>query len=224
MCGVFGFVSRNDKPMNLATVQKIAANTMTRGPHAFGFAWVDSKDRLHCFKQTGRITDHLGVLAMAAGAQMMIGHCRFATQGDPRNNLNNHPHPSDAGWIVHNGVISSYQSILHWHNLAPNTDCDSEVLALLIENMDGTLLKRCTRAVNETGRSPLVMLGLWTRPQRMIAVRRGNPLSLGTTKTGYYLASLPDELPGKVTHFKDGEAVEFGDDTATTKATKGAKP
>jgi hypothetical protein len=93
------------------------------------------------------------------------------------------------------------------------TDCDSEVLGLLIEKLDGTLLQRCAGAVMATDRngnsSPLVMLGLWARPHRMIVVRRGNPLHKGVTSRGYYIASLPDELPGKISEFKNGFADEL---------------
>ena len=209
MCGVFGFMAHRDGPVNLKVVRRMAANTMNRGPHAFGFAWVDSRDRLRCFKQTGRIVDHLGLLAMAADAKILIGHCRFATHGTPANNLNNHPHPCDGGWIVHNGVIGAYEEIVARRDLRPVTECDSEVLGLIIEQEDGNLLERCVKATLESGRTPLVMLGLWARPHRLVIVRRGNPLSVGKTKVGTYFASLPDALPGQVSQFADGSAEEL---------------
>ena len=209
MCGVFGFISKGRRKLNLTTLQRIAVNTMSRGPHAFGFAWIDSKDRLRCFKQTGRITDHLGLLGMASDAKILIGHCRFATQGDPENNLNNHPHSVDGGWLVHNGMIPGYQRIIKRNELAPVTDCDSEVLGLLIETESGSLIERCGKAAIETGTSPLVMLGIWTKPNRMVAVRRGNPLAIGSERGVKYFASLPDCLPGKVTNFRDHSVEEF---------------
>ena len=78
MCGVFGFVSRDGGKMNVELLGRIAEVTERRGPHAFGFAWIDRRGRLKCYKQTGRITDHLGLMMMAADARMLIGHCRFA--------------------------------------------------------------------------------------------------------------------------------------------------
>src|SRR5947208_1937574 len=83
MCGVFGFMSREGGRVNLQALARVAEVTQRRGPHAFGFAWIDRRGRLKCYKQTGRITDHLGLLAMAADARMLIGHCRWATQGNP---------------------------------------------------------------------------------------------------------------------------------------------
>lgn len=117
------------------------------------------------------------------GTRMLNGHCRFATHGDYRNNANNHPHPADGGWIVHNGMIPHHKQVIDKNGLLAQTDCDLEVLGLLIESQSGTLQERCRKAVeraapSRSGRnlfsaeSPLVMLGLWSRPGRLIAVRR----------------------------------------------------
>jgi glucosamine 6-phosphate synthetase-like amidotransferase/phosphosugar isomerase protein len=143
MCGVFGFVAKDDeKTIDLPTLKRIAVDTESRGPHAWGMAWIDSRGRLNCFKQTGRVSQALGLLAMARDARALIGHCRFATQGDPANNLNNHPFAADGGWIVHNGIIRGYEQLVADFDLHPVTECDSEALALLIEKLDGSLLER----------------------------------------------------------------------------------
>ena len=211
MCGVFGFVSYDGKGPAVGTLQKIATATMSRGPHAFGFAWIDGRNRLHCFKQSGKIVDSIGLLQLAHDARFLIGHCRYATHGTPSNNLNNHPHPADGGWIVHNGVIRDYERICQRNDFFPVSECDSEVLGLLIEEADGSLAERVKTAVLEAMDSPLAMLGLWSRPGRMIAVRAGNPLHVGRVKGGerYYLGSLSEGLPGKVWSVKDGTGLEF---------------
>jgi glucosamine--fructose-6-phosphate aminotransferase (isomerizing) len=210
MCGVFGFVSLDGEGPNIKRLKMIARVTMRRGPHAFGFAWVDGKGRLRMFKKTGRIVDHLALLAMAHDARFLIGHCRYATHGSPENNLNNHPHPADGGWIVHNGVVRNYESILADRDMAPVTDCDSEVLGLLIEQETGTFRNRCAAAA-QLADGPLALMGLWSRPGRLVAIRSGNPLSIGIANGGTraYLASLPDDLPGKVLSVKDKSGVEF---------------
>lgn len=210
MCGVFGFVAKDKGELNMKILERIARVTQRRGPHAWGMAWIDSRGRLKMFKQSGRISDSLGLLTMARDARMLIGHCRFATQGDPENNLNNHPHTCDGGFIVHNGVIHDYREIQDKHDLHPVTDCDSETLGLLIEQGAGDLLTRCVKATNAVTGSPLVLLGLW-KPDRLVVVRRGNPLHTGETNRGYYLASLADGLPGEVNAVKNFEALEYGD-------------
>lgn len=208
MCGVFGFASLGER-MNLETLRRIAHVTMSRGADAWGMAWIDRHGRLKMFKKTGRIVDSLALLAMAADAEFLIGHCRFATNGTPNQNVNNHPHPSDGGWIVHNGVIRNYQSVISRFDLHPTSDCDSEVLGLLIEQTAGDLAARCRDAVLSVERSPLVMLGLWKNPGRIVAVRQGNPLHLGRVKGAAYLGSLAAELPGKMHLVRDGSVVRI---------------
>jgi glucosamine 6-phosphate synthetase-like amidotransferase/phosphosugar isomerase protein len=211
MCGVFGFVSYDGCGPSVKRLQHIAKVTMRRGPHAFGFSWIDGQGRLRMYKQFGQITDHLDLLEMVADARLMIGHCRYATQGAPENNLNNHPHAADGGWIVHNGMIRSYRKLVKSNGFNPVTDCDSEVLALLIEQSEGTLQERCVAAVQEVESGPLVMLGLWSRPARLIALRCGNPLSVGVCNGGerVYLGSLSTGLPGEVSEVADGTGLVF---------------
>lgn len=204
MCGIFGFSAANGKTFNEATLRKIATITEQRGPHAFGFAWVDAKGRLRSYKQHGRITRNIGLLDMLAGASMLIGHTRYATQGDPESNVNNHPHPVDGGWFVHNGVIRRYREIVARHLLNVSSECDSEAIGHLIEQADGTLAERCAAAVRIAADSALAFAGLWRSPSRLVLVRAGNPVAIGDTAEGVYFASLPEGVPN---------AERFPDDT-----------
>jgi glucosamine--fructose-6-phosphate aminotransferase (isomerizing) len=223
MCGVFGFVSyeKNVGP-DMTTLRKIARVTESRGEHAFGFAWLDWAGRVRMFKRSGRVSQSIGLLDMARNARVLIGHCRWATHGSSENNSNNHPHPADGGWIVHNGVVSNHEDLAAEYDLWPTTACDSEVLGLLIAGTGGKLVERCAATAN-VARGPLVMLGVWTHPARLVAVRRGNPLSIGEVNGGeqFYLGSLPAGLPGKVAEVPDRTVVEFTPTTMTKYDVKG---
>lgn len=209
MCGVFGFVSKNGSRPNMQTLSRIAAVTMRRGPHAWGMAWVDSAGILRTYKQTGRIVDSLPLLSMARDARFIAGHCRYATHGDPANNLNNHPHDGGDSWVVHNGQIHHYREIVKRHRLRMRTQCDSEVLGLMIAKFNGSPFDRAFRAVCEArGSHPFSMLALWD--DRLITARMNRqPLHVGETKGATYLASLADDLPGNVLGMPDEEVVEF---------------
>jgi glucosamine 6-phosphate synthetase-like amidotransferase/phosphosugar isomerase protein len=202
MCGVFGFITRNGNGPDLGRLRRIAAQTQRRGHHAFGLAWLDAEGTIHTFKRPGPATANLGDLDACRGATVVIGHCRWATHGSPKNNRNNHPHPAGRGWFVHNGVVVNYRALLRRYRLQPKTECDSEVLGLLMARFAGSIGRRAMQTARAAdGR--MTMLGIWSNPARLLVVRKDYPLSFGETAGGVYFASLPEDLPGAVMHVSD---------------------
>lgn len=206
MCGLFGFAARYEGvSVNMEVLREVAEVTMSRGPHAWGMAWVTPNGRLRMFKQEGRIVDSLGLLSMAEGATMLIGHCRYATHGSPSNNLNNHPHPCDGGWVVHNGMIRNHERIMARYGVDPVTECDSESLAVALEHEKGGTVARSQKALAACrGDSPIAFMGLW-RDRLVIASDNGQPLHRGTSERSVYFGSLSGALPGKVARCEAGE-------------------
>ena len=209
MCGIFGYVAKKDEPVSMSILRQIAATTMLRGPHAWGLAWVGANGKLKTYKQTGRIVDAIGLLSMAKDARLLIGHCRWATHGSPADNTNNHPHDGGDSWVVHNGVISHYESLVRKHSLRRHTECDSEVLGLMLQKFKGKPMKRAAETAREAmGDNPFAMMALW--PDRLIVSKaNGQPLHIGETRSAYYLASLRANLPGRVSEFPEAEIVEY---------------
>jgi glucosamine 6-phosphate synthetase-like amidotransferase/phosphosugar isomerase protein len=211
MCAIFGFIASKNQPVDVDVLKRIVTANIGRGPHAFGLSWIDGRGVLHCFKQAGRLTDRLGVLAMARHARLLVGHLRYATHGDPAENVNNHPHPADGGWIVHNGVVTNYESLLSENGLWPVSECDSEAIGLLYERADGTRLRRMSDVIPQTS-GGLAVMGLWTRPNALLVARRGNPLHAGLHKSGLYLATMERGLPGRVQALRDNTVRQFRPD------------
>ncbi|MFA5262219.1 MAG: hypothetical protein WC378_00225 [Opitutaceae bacterium] len=197
MCGIFGFITKNGRGPNIDRLKRIALETETRGRHAFGLAWVDQSWAIHTYKQAGPASANLEALEACRDALAVIGHCRWATHGDPEDNCNNHPHPAGSGWIVHNGVVSNYRELSRRYRLRPKSECDSEILGLMIARFPGEIGMRSAMAA-EQATAPLAMLGLWRKPVRLMIARKGNPLCFGESKRGFYLASLPSGLPGTI--------------------------
>lgn len=207
MCGIFGVIQYGPKGFSAKTLKHIARVVESRGQHAFGLTWVDSSGRIHKFKSPGKISEALYLIDRLKGARAIVGHTRHATHGD-LTNVNNHPHPADGGWYVHNGQIPNYQDIIMEHDLFPVSDCDSEVLGLLIEKHRGTLMKRVRLSVNIAPVDvPLNMAGVWSRPGRVVLAKRGNPLYIGRGRTGnLYFSSCSGGLPKRNGPMKDNVA------------------
>lgn len=208
MCSLFGYIATSTSPIPLTVLYKMAEANVARGPHAFGFAWVTRDGRIRSYKQTGRITDYMGLFAMARDAVMFIGHVRWATHGSPDSNINNHPHPVDGGWLVHNGVVRNYEDLIKEHDLYPVTECDSESIGLIIEREPGRMLARVAHACEAIAGDNAIM-ALWARPARMVVARAGNPLHTSKTRLGVYFSTSPAGLP------EPGSAVSLRDNTAS---------
>lgn len=207
MCGVFGFITKHGKGPDINLLKRIAAVTEQRGDHAFGIAWLEGGG-IGTFKRPGAATSRLSDLDLAEGCQAMIGHCRWATHGEPEDNRNNHPHPAGKGWLVHNGVVRNHRELILRHRLQTKTECDSEVLGLLMAKVGGNLVARAAE-VARRARGDMAVLGLWTDPVRMLIVRDVRPLHFGEDKRGFYFASLAEGLPGKPVPMQNGRAVKL---------------
>lgn len=200
MCGVIGFVaSGKDAGVDIGLITELAIlNEARRGGHAWGVSWLDRVGRLRSYKQPGAIDTGL-LWVLIEDSTAVIIHTRYATHGSPQNNENNHPHPSDGGWLIHNGTLPDFKEVANSFATPPMTDCDSEALAKAWEDCaQNNHAKRADwmlRACQPSGPSPLVVLGLWKN--EAIAVRQGNPLWALPTSEGKYLSSLQPEAKGK---------------------------
>lgn len=208
VCGVYGFLTENGKGPAMDRLRRIALETETRGRHASGLAWVDQQGRLWTWKRQGAWSDRLSDLDRVEDAVAVIGHCRWATHGHWSVDRNNHPHRAGRGWIVHNGVVRNYRDLEAEYRVRRSSQCDTEVLGLLIERFAGSLRDRVARVIRRVD-GPAAVLGLWCDPVRLVVCRAGKPLSSGRTKRGLYLASLPTGLPDGSSEVPDGYCAEF---------------
>lgn len=197
MCGIFGFISSQGEGPSISRLRRLALIMQSRGEHAFGLAWLEASGTIQTFKQPGAAKFHLDELERCRNAVVMVGHCRFATHGSPLDNRNNHPHVAGSGYLVHNGVVLNYHDLAHRHRLKLGSQCDSEVLGMLMTRCAGTIAERSAWMAGQA-LGDLAMLGIWRRPARLLVARRGRPLHFGEGRRGFYFASLPLGLPGQV--------------------------
>ena len=199
MCGIFAYISKRNT-VDVDLLKAIAIDTERRGPHAFGFAWLEADNKMRMYKQEGRVSDESYMLDLCGQARVLIGHCRWATRGNPDDYRNNHPHECGSGYLVHNGTILRHQDVVRQKRLRVRTECDSEILCKLYERKrKGDALEKLARVIDAVDHknNEIALAGIWNEPAKMAFFRRGKPLHFSETRDGIYIASYGTALPGK---------------------------
>jgi glucosamine 6-phosphate synthetase-like amidotransferase/phosphosugar isomerase protein len=158
-----------------------------RGRDASGF-WVWRDDHYVFEKRPIPAEDLIGrsprwkSLRFHPGSLYLL-HTRAATEGDPNDNINNHPHIGKHSVMIHNGCIFNFEAIVRDQNIALGSDCDSEVLLRLAEAKDSVEdgLKHMFEVTHaNTGTASIAVAVVDRRtPNRIFCTRNsGNPLYL----------------------------------------------
>ena len=138
MCALFGFLNYG-KRVPWRTLQKLvqvlANASEMRGNHASGIAF-NRPERLSIFKRP--LPAHKMRFRIPEGTSAVMGHTRLTTQGDQKQNFNNHPFRGYAGKefaLAHNGVIWN-DMLLRQERHLPETpiETDSYIAVQLIES------------------------------------------------------------------------------------------
>jgi glucosamine--fructose-6-phosphate aminotransferase (isomerizing) len=190
MCGIVGYVGPAAAlPIILDGLRALEY----RGYDSAGVALADGG--LSVTKRAGK----LGELEAALGgepspaASTGIGHTRWATHGEP-NDRNAHPHVdcSHRVAVIHNGIVENFAALrteLEKRGHVFESETDTEVVAHLIEEQDGSLAERVRATVAHLeGAYALVVLCL-DEPDVIVGVKVSSPLIVGLGEDENVLAS-----------------------------------
>ena len=214
MCGIVGAVLREGSVLDglLAGLRALEY----RGYDSAGVA-VGADGGVSIRRQAGRLEALEAVLADGAldGAQIGIGHTRWATHGPPTA-INAHPHTDAGGHValVHNGIIENYLELreeLCEQGVEFVSETDTEVLAQLVgrELATGAALADAVRRALARVRGYYAIAALAIADDSsLVCARQGPPLCLGIVEGGAFLASDPLAL---VRHTHDLIFLEDGD-------------
>lgn len=191
MCGIIGYIgSENAVPIIVDGLKRLEY----RGYDSAGIA-IYGKDGFEVAKQKGRLTALEELLAKnPIEGNMGIGHTRWATHGEP-SDINSHPHVGSESHIaiVHNGIIENYKQLkarLERRGVEFVSETDSEVIAQLAEYYyNGDLMDTVIRVVNALEGSYALGIMCLDNPDELVAIRKDNPLIVGVSDTGNYIAS-----------------------------------
>ena len=108
-----------------------------RGRDAAGF-WVWRGDHYVAEKRPYAAEDLIQRSVRWKGLRFNPGslyllHTRAATDGDPNDNVNNHPHQGAHSVMIHNGMVWNHEALAKEQGLDMKSECDSEILLRLME-------------------------------------------------------------------------------------------
>jgi len=172
-----------------------------RGYDSAGIAVVEN-DGLKVRRSSGKLKNLEDLLAKEPiTGKFGIGHTRWATHGRPTEE-NAHPHRDCKGRIVvvHNGIIENYVALkrsLTAKGHKFTTETDTEVIAHLIEeHFKGNLEDAVFATLKELRGLYAFSVLCADDPEKLVAVREGAPLVVGSVKDeGFVASDIPAMLP-----------------------------
>jgi len=188
MCGIAGFCIHKDEKVNAKKLSlALLAEIEARGEDATGAAWVQTnketkKASIVVSKAPVAARDFDQYLAdMPTGVKRAVLHTRWATQGSPGNNLNNHPIVSGRVVGVHNGHLSNDRQVFDYFRADRRGEVDSEAAFALL---DRTVYRPTEVLQSLKGRAALAWLDARDKRDLHLARVDGSPLAVGATHAG----------------------------------------
>ena len=194
MCCLFGLI---DYTQSLSVKRKekiikvLSRESEARGTHATGVAYLTG-DKMTIYKRLKAA--HSMHFKFDSNPQVIMGHCRFTTQGTEKNNENNHPFYSQKlGFsLAHNGVLYN-DVLLRREEQIPKTDIetDSYIAVQLIEKKN-TLNFNSLKYMAEKVEGSFCFTVL-DRNNNIYLVKGDNPLAV-VDAGGYYLYASTETI------------------------------
>lgn len=181
MCGIVGVLGQHEAaPLLVEALKRLEY----RGYDSAGIATVNNGalDRRRAVGKLVNLSDLL--VHDPLPGKSGIGHTRWATHGEP-NTRNAHPHQSGPVAVVHNGIIENYKDLraeLAEHQITPQTDTDTETVALLTHHyiQQGMTHVDAARACLARLEGAFALAFLFDGEDDLIvAARKGSPLAIG---------------------------------------------
>lgn len=189
MCGICGYVGKMSKQQ----FHNMLCSNETRGGHAWGAAWKESNQIMY-YKEPGRYAISKFKLDET---DLMIAHTRWATNGKPEQNENNHPHVGGGICLVHNGVVSNKHP-------KQKTECDSEAILKMIISHDISGYYKIIKAIKKTcekikGSFRIAVVSTKFPDRIFIACDEADPVYFGYGKDWIAFSSEEKDLPKRCT-------------------------
>ncbi|MFA5355554.1 MAG: glutamine--fructose-6-phosphate transaminase (isomerizing) [Candidatus Paceibacterota bacterium] len=222
MCGIVGYISKEENPNSLKLGLEALKRLEYRGYDSAGFAfWDKDKKEIISEKVVGRIAKlEEKVNGECGKTEAVILHTRWATTGEV-SEKNAHPHHdcNKKIWLVHNGIIENYKLLkerLEKEGHKFYSETDTEVIAHLIEKFSNGKLEDAVKKALPFLKGTYGLLVISKDdPGKIVAARLSSPLLIGLGDREYLVASDPSAVisrTNKVIYLEDGEIATISKD------------
>ncbi len=215
MCGIIGYAGdRDTADVLIGGLKKLEY----RGYDSAGIA-LEKNGKIEIYKNKGKVS---ALEAQTAdkdtkNAHVGIGHTRWATHGAP-SDTNAHPHRSGKVVLVHNGIIENERELraaLAQENLFPQSDTDTELIALLLNKLyTGDPVSALRSATQKLEGSYALGVLFEDHPGKLYALRKDSPLIIGKGTGENLIAS---DIPAILEYTHDYWLLDEGELAILTK-------
>lgn len=142
MCGIAGFYIKNPTSKKIPPqdvieefVNSLLRGIEPRGKDATGLFSASTTDLQVCRLEKEDVPASAFIYwrdPLISNPRYTLCHTRFATKGDPKKEVNNHPVQYDSVYVTHNGVIRNDDSLFREFDLERHGEVDTEIIPALI--------------------------------------------------------------------------------------------
>src|ERR1700676_633106 len=194
MCGIGGIVRWGKIPIQEDQVGMLLVDNEKRGNDSSGLVIQQADGSLNVIKKdvpgwrlvtsdeyTKFIAEHL-----RPDSRSVLVHARGASQGNPRNNDNNHPMFAGVSAIIHNGVIRNDDALFTPHKLGRKPRTAHDIIQAMVDKWGIT--QNTIRNLGRATGSGAIAAVHPDYPDKLMLIRSGNPLTLASNENFFFFS------------------------------------
>lgn len=195
MCGIAGVIRWGQQAIKEEQLALLLVGNEHRGNDSAGLVIQQEDGTLHILKKdvpawtlvaTPDYKDFIRQNLLPTTTSVLL-HARGASQGNPRDNNNNHPMFAGKSAIIHNGVIRNDGTMFDTLKLERKAETDSDIIRAIVD-ADG-LTDVAIRKMSRLSGSGAIAAVHPDYPGKVMIVRSGNPLTLGSNEDFLFFSS-----------------------------------
>lgn len=195
MCGIAGFYRYGPKPITEEQISLFLVGNEHRGNDATGMAFQQADGAVTIIKKDIPawkfvVSDEYKKFIeenLRDNTVTILLHARGASQGNPRENRNNHPLHAGLTAVIHNGNLRNDDSLFYSLKLKREADTDSDILRAIIDEWGIT--PEGIHKLNQVSGSAAGAAVSPKFPGKLLLFRSGSPMVIASDENTFVFSS-----------------------------------